>query len=411
MTTEKQPVPDLVYDPTDLTMRADPYPGYRVLRDRAPVYEAQIGGQSLWLLSRYDDVRHAAGDPKVFSSGGGATVAGKSDLPPFMATMLIQNDPPYHDRLRRLVQPIFSARASERWVSMIEELSDRLVDELVERSAAKPVDFMECFAAPLPILVIAEILGVPASLREEFKVWTEDIVYLIGGKIDPTIDPTKAANSLGELAEFFKGEAERRRQLPGDDLVSLLASSQVDGDMLSIDEIVGNGLLFLVGGNETTTALLGNMIYALSLHPAEWKRLQGDPELVPWTVEEALRYDAPAQGLLRTTTEPVILHDVAIPEGARVQLLYGSANRDEQHFTDPDAFDITRRPRDHFAFGFGLHHCIGAGLARMESRIALRKLVERCEELSVLSAPELSYNLLTRGFRKMTIEVARHSST
>jgi cytochrome P450 len=403
-----QPLLDGVsFDPYDVSVRVDPYPHYRRLRDQAPAY--YVEERDFWLLSRYDDVNQALRQPAVFSSAEGIAVeriVNLADLglegAEFMTEIMISKDPPDHTRIRRLVQKEFTPSHVARWESKIRAICDRLFDEFAERNAAGEADLTRDLATPLPVIVIAEVLGIPPEEREQFKDWSEQVVYMIGGGIDPTLQ-FSAIGAAMELAEYFGQIADQRRKEPGDDLVSLFVRAGEGDDALTRDEIVGNCVLFLIGGNETTTNLIGNAAKALLAHPDQFCRLEEDPSLVPVALEEVLRWDAPVQGLFRTTRAPVDIDGTTIPADARVQLLYGSANRDERHFPDPDVFDIARNPRDHFAFGGAAHYCIGAPLARLEARAVLEALLQRTRNLHLTGEPQLNINVLVRGPRSLPV--------
>jgi cytochrome P450 len=289
--------------------------------------------------------------------------------------VVISADPPEHTLLRRLMSRSFTPRAIEARRPAVQALCDSLLDDFLRGATAGPVDFVRGVAWQLPVLVIADMLGVPPERFEDFKRWSDDMVTIVSGVGDGFIDPT----SLMELFGYFSELLDARRAGPqADDLVGLLLQSEGDGgSSLTGFEIAGFCMLLLVAGNETTTSLLGNAVAALLERPDEIERLRADLGLVPAALEESLRFDAPFQGLYRRTTRAVDLAGVTIPEGAGVVPLFGSANRDERHYSDPDRFDVARNPVDHLGFGSGIHLCLGAPLARLEGEVVLRSLLER----------------------------------
>lgn len=384
------------YDPYDLDVRRDPYPYYQRLRDEAPAYFVE--DHDFWVLSRREDVVAAVRDYDSFSSSDGIAIERTPDT-----KIMIGSDPPYHTRVRRLVQREFTPRAVARWEPRVEQLADELLEELLERHAGGDADLTRDLATPLPVMVIAEILGIPVSEREQFKEWSEEVVYLIGGAIDPALQ-SASVNAARQLAAYFSSIVDERKKDPsGDDLVSLFVRAGEGEDGLTHEEIVSHCILFLIGGNETTTNLIGNSVRALLADRDAERRLQEDPGLVPAAVEEVLRWDAPVQGLFRTTRRDVEIEGVTIPEGSRVQLLYGSANRDERHYAEPDRFDIDRGMNDHLSFGGGVHLCIGAPLARMEAAYAIKRIVQRLRNIELRSEPQLNFNILVRGPRTLPV--------
>jgi cytochrome P450 len=385
------------YDPYDLDVRRDPYPYYRRLRDEAPAY--YVEDHDFWVLSRRENVVAGVRDYDTFSSADGIAI----ERTPGMKIM-IGSDPPYHTRVRRLVQREFTPRAVARWEPRIEQLADELFEELLERHAGGDADLTRDLATPLPVMVIAEILGIPVSERDQFKEWSEEVVYLIGGAIDPALQ-TASVNAALQLGAYFSSIVDERKKDPsGDDLVSLFVRAGEGEDGLTHEEIVTHCILFLIGGNETTTNLIGNTVRALIAHRDAERRLQEDRSVVPAAIEEVLRWDAPVQGLFRTTQRPVDIEGTVIPEGARVQLLYGSANRDERHYPEPDRFDIDRGVTDHLAFGGGVHLCIGAPLARMEAKHAITRIVQRLRNVELRAEPQLNFNILVRGPRSLPVD-------
>jgi cytochrome P450 len=398
----------VAYDPYQLDVRSDPYPYYQLLRDKAPAYH--VVDHDFWCISRYGDVSRALPATDAYSSADGIGVdrapnLGDAELPASVraiGTAMIAMDPPDHTRLRRLVQREFTRGRIAQWETIIEALSDELVDQLIAFNGRADADIARDVATPLPVMVILDMLDIPREDREEFKQWSDQVVYLIGGGIDPALQ-VGAVDAALELARYFEKLVDQRLASPGDDLVSLFCKSAPSGDRLSHSEIIGQCILFLVGGNETTTNLIGNTVNALMLHPEQRALLEESPELIPAAIEEVLRWDAPVQGLFRTTRKDVDIDGTTIPADSRVQLVYGSANRDERHYTDADQFQISRNPRDHLAFAGGPHYCIGAPLARLETKIVLEALIRRTRNMRPAGDPTLNLNILVRGFRNLPV--------
>jgi cytochrome P450 len=348
------------YDPFDPAVIADPFPHYRLLQQHAPVYEVEKHG--FFVISRYDDVVAVAQD------GPGPQ---RTESP---VASILQSDPPQHTRLRSIISKAFTPRA----VRACEPLVDAYARERVEAILGLgEVDVIDEYAIPIPVIVIAEMLGVPREDHALFRKWSDDIVGAIGGKVDPR-------ESQREFNEYFTSVVEARQREPKDDVISKLLQPNSKGEQLTQPEVISFCLSLLVAGNETTTGLIGNLFFELAKRPDDWRRLREDPSLIASAVEESLRFDAPNQGLFRHTTKDVEYHGVQIPAGRKVLLLFGAANRDPDHFDLPDEFDIARSPNRHIAFGAGIHHCLGASLGRLEANTALRIATERIAELRLL---------------------------
>ncbi|AXN50450.1 cytochrome P450 (plasmid) [Mycobacterium marinum] len=363
------------YDPFDPDIIDDPYPTYRLLRDEAPVYRA--AGANTWVLSRHRDVTNALLDHHGYSSVDGVfpTPPGSDFIDSFLPMMILM-DPPRHDQLRALVSKAFTPRRIGALNDTVENLADHLCHQLDGSGRA---DFVQDFAGVLPAIVIADLLGVPREDREQFRGWSAALVQSNPIRGDTGAGLAAAAAVYAYFADFL---AERRRR-PREDLMSALVRAEIDGKQLTDDELLGFCLLLLIAGHETTSNLLGNAAVVLAHHRETRHRLVGDPTLLGAAVEELLRYDSPAQGLARTLTHDITLHDTTMRRGDTVLLLFGSANRDERVFANPDAFDIDRKPEHQVAFGRGVHFCLGAALARMEARSALRAFLARVPDWDV----------------------------
>jgi len=367
------------FDPYDHALHADPYPTYRVLRDEHPAYWNDR--LRFWALSRYDDVLAALRAPATFSSAGGITIDARGqEFKPMMITM----DPPQHTRLRNLVVKAFTPRRVAELEPRVRAIATELLDAVATRGTA---DLVDEFAWPLPATVISELLGVPPADRASFRAWSGDLVR---GTHTPDVGPARlgqaAMRAAMELYRYFGTLLEERRAAPRDDLTSALLAAEVDGRALTEDELLGFCFLLLIAGHETTANLLGNALLALGRDPGARAALVRDPALLPTAVDEFLRWDAPVQGLARTVTHDVELHGQRLRPGEKVLLLFGSANRDERHFADPDRLILDRRPNAHLAFGHGTHACLGALLAETEARVGLELLLARLPEYEVVEA-------------------------
>lgn len=366
----------LHYDPFDTGIQDDPYPVYRQLRDDAPVFRAETS--NTWVLSRHEDVIAALLDHQTFSSVNGVfpTPPDAPFLESFLP-MMIMMDPPRHDQLRGLVSKAFTPRRIAALEAGIDELAASLTEGLT--SSEGRTDFVGDFAGILPAMVIADLLGVPREDRQQFRQWSSTLIQSNPAHGEVAEGLAAAAAVYGYFADFLAD----RRQKPRDDLMSALVAAEIDGHNLSDDELLGFCLLLLIAGHETTTNLLGDAAVVLAEHPQSRHRLAADPALIGHAVEELLRYDSPVQGLSRVLTADVTLHGTTMSQGDSVLLLFGSANRDERVFARPDVFDIDRKPEHQVAFGRGIHFCLGAALARMEARIALRALLLRLPDWAV----------------------------
>lgn len=359
----------------------DPWPAYAALRDHDPVHHVvprRDPGHDFYVLSRHADVMAAAVDAATFSSAGGLTVhydeldrIGLADNPP-----LVMQDPPDHTAFRRLVSRGFTPRA----VVGVEPGVRAFVRERIDRIAARGGgDIAAELFKPLPSMVVAHYLGVPAEDRDRFDGWTDAIVAA-GAAGDVAAAPEAVAELLGYFGELV----DRRRREPGDDTVSHLVAAGAGDDARGLLSILAYVFTMVTGGNDTTTGLLGGAVQLLTEHPDQRRALVDDPGLVGSAVEELLRLTSPVQGLARTTTREVALHGVTIPAGRKVLLLYAAANRDPRRYgPDAEALDVRRHPAQILTFGQGNHFCLGANAARMQARVALEELLARCPDFTV----------------------------
>jgi cytochrome P450 len=378
-------IPD--YDPFDPATLADPFPGYAELRERCPVHRTEFT-PPFFTLSRYADVREALADPGVWSIRYGQS-------PQYTKPAGLVNDPPEHTAFRQLFSRAFTPRTVELLDGAIRSLADELLDAMLA-GPARTADFHDAYACPLPTIVIAQLLGIPPGDLARFKQMSGDLTATYN---EP--DPRASAAPRAAFDEYFREVIDARRARPADDLVSRLAAAEVDGRRLSDHELQWMLLLLLLGGNETSTALLTNVVWRLLEEPGRWESLKATPDLVDVAIEESLRHDPPVLGLFRTPTRDVTLHGVTIPEKTKVMLCYASANRDEAVFDDASHFRLDRALDDakrHLSFGFGAHFCPGAALARLEARITLLRLAERAPGLRLDGTPEriVAFNLWGR---------------
>ena len=388
------------FDPYDRAQQVDPYPVYRALREGDPVHHNEARG--FWALSRHADVLGALLDPASYSSARGSFL---DDDPQRVGRTLGTTDPPRHDRLRKLASVAFTGRRVAALAPQIERIAR---DLLLRGRETGRLDVPGEFAMPLTGRVIAGILGLPEADLPELQHWAERSVVVGAGE---TYGSEVQRASLESLLAYLGAAVALRQKDPTayDDLLGALVTAEIDGDRLSGDELLWLAQALFVAGYETTTHAIGNACALLAEHPDSRRRLRAQPALWPDAFEEIVRWDSPAQGFQRTLTRPVELHRRRIPAGERVLLLIGSANRDEREFPEPDAFRLERRPQRHLGFGYGIHYCIGAPLARLEGRIALELLVEMLGDWEVdraAAARAHTARFLLRGWERLPIEFA-----
>ncbi|MFF0087061.1 cytochrome P450 [Streptomyces canus] len=381
----------------------DPYPVYARLRAEAPVHHVRApDGKELWLVVGHDACRAAFTDPRLSrdwrKSGDIGQIINTEQDQPALAHMLYA-DPPDHTRLRRLVAREFTPRRIDALAPRVQEITDELLDVMLAGEERR-ADLIASFAFPLPMTVICELLGVPELDRDAFGRWSNEMVSPTG--------PEAEASAYQEVVTYIVDLIAAKRASPGEDLLSaMIHAVDAGGDRLSPDELIGMSVLLLVAGHETTANLIGNGMRALFTHPDQLAALRADFGLLDNAIEEMLRYDGPVE----TCTDRLALTDVemggvTIPAGSTVLIALADADRDPQRFKNPDRFDILRDTRGHIAFGHGLHHCLGAPLARMEGRIAVRTLLERCPGLRAdADEAELPWipGLLIRGVRTLPV--------
>lgn len=352
-------------------VRRNPYAEYERFRREKPLWRDPGSGH--WMIFDYAGVRRVLSDFETFSSKHGP------------ADWMIFTDPPRHTWLRGLVSKAFTPKSIANLEPRIAALSSELIDQQIERGE---MDLVADFSAALPLRVIGDMLGIPPADRARFGRWNDAILnmsYAIVGSPDASAVFHAFLAVTDEMREYLADLLARRQAEPQDDLLTRLASAELDGERLTSSDILGFFQLLLLAGSETTTNLINNAILCLIEHPAERRRLLENPELLPGAIEEVLRYRSPFQWMFRLAQRDVELHGQTVRTGQLVLAVMGSANHDPAQFPDPERFDISRDPNPHLAFGLGNHFCLGAPLARLEARIALGQLLNRLQNLELAS--------------------------
>ncbi|CAM5590930.1 cytochrome P450 family protein [Streptomyces chartreusis] len=383
-----------------------PHDVYRRLRDTAPVHRiAGADGNPAWVVTRYQDVRDALTDPRLSVDKRHAKEGNYQGLtlPPALDANLLNMEAPDHTRIRRLVVRAFTARRVERLRAPIRETADRLLDALGPHGTT---DLIASYAAPLPITVICDLLGVPDRHRRDFRVWTDTLVAP-----DPS-RPQDAKAAVVAMLGFFGELLADKREEPADDLLSDLIAVRDEGDRLSEDELMSLAFLILFAGYENTVQLIGNAVLALLRHPEQLDALRADPKRIAAAVEEFHRFEGPALlAIRRFPTEDMTIGGVPVPAGETVLLSLAAANRDPARFPDPDRLDLSRDTSGHLALGHGVHHCLGAPLARAETEIALTALLERFPELALADGePRWRRSLRARGLLTLPVSYSGKNS-
>ncbi len=392
---------DIQFNPMDPEFVADPYPMYHRLRTDDPVHHSALG---FWVLTRYDDVVAALRDPRLAKEAIASFVAARFGAPvPAMGLSMLDRDPPDHTRLRGLVSKAFTPRVVEGLRPRIQQIVDGLLDGVTARGS---MDLIEEFAYPIPVIVICEMLGVPVEDHERFKGWSLDIargldLIWLGPESEVGRRSVAARQSL---AEYFRGLIAQRRAAPRGDLLSGLIAAEEAGDKLNEVELLATCILLLIAGHETTVNLIGNGTLALLRHRDQLQRLQRDPGLIAGAIEELLRFDGPVQRTARIPSEDIVIGGRTIAKGEMVMPFIVAADRDPVQFPDPDRLDIGRADNRHIAFGWGIHFCLGAPLARIEGQIAISTLVRRMPKLELATAqPEYRQSLTLRGLKALPV--------
>jgi cytochrome P450 len=385
----------------DPSRRDDPFPSLHHLRQVAPVNLTPLG---FWRLARYADcVRLLREVPCGVRRRDGSLPR----MPDAAGEFMLQQDPPTHTRLRKLVSKAFTPRAVERWRTRAQAVADECLERALGADAGD-LDVIEALALPLPSTLICEMLGVPVEDRARFTGWTADATHALAGSLAPPEVQARAGSAALALAGYFEGLIAERRRRPGDDLLDVLIRAEEDGDRLSPIELLVQSIGLLIAGFETTVGLIGNGAAALARHPGELAKLRTDASLVPNAVEECLRYEGPIGATIRVLHADAEFGGRVIPADTEVWALLWSANRDPERFPDPDRFDVERPDaRDHLGFGGGTHFCLGAHLARMEAQVALGTLVERTRELALAEEPVAWGPSLFRVPARLRVSYAR----
>ncbi len=382
------------YNPVSAENAADPYSNYKKIRLKDPVHRMRL--LDAWLLTRYEDVDTVLRDYKRFSNA-------ERSLNDAGRVTLLDLDPPDHTRLRSLVSRAFTPRSVAALESRAHDIADELLDAV---EGTNRFDLIQTLAFPLPVIVIAEMIGIPPEDREQIKAWSNYIALSVEPVLtDEQVDMVNRATD--ELYEYFDDIIALRRRDPRDDLISALIAAEDEGERLTHDEVLATLLLLLVAGNETTRNLIGNGTLALLRNPEQFQLLRDNPDLVDTAINEFLRYDSPVQLDGRFVEEDVEIRGKRIRAGQRVISALGAANRDPAVFTNPDSLDITRKDKSHISFGRGIHHCLGAPLALLEGRIAFSCMLNRFSSIRLLSEPERRPQVVLRGVDELWIEVER----
>ncbi len=384
----------VAFDLSSDTVRANPYATYERLRRKDPVHYSRLAGG--WVLTRYEDAQAVLLDHHRFSNMQGRSDYGQD-------ASLLDLDPPDHTRLRSLVAKAFTPRTVAEQAARVQQIVDELLAGAADREC---FDLIEVLAFPLPVIVIAEMIGVPTEDLEQFKEWSNAIVLsLEPARSDEQVRRFRRASE--ELYEYFEGIIAQRREEPKDDLISALLAAEDEGDKLSHLELLATLELLLVAGNETTRNLIGNGMLALLRNPQEMERLGEDPALLDTAIDELLRYDSPVQLDGRHLLEDVEIGGKRLRAGEQVVAAVGAANRDPAAFSSPERLDIGRREKSHISFGRGIHFCLGAPLAQLEARIAFAAVLERFSSIRLAAEPAYRPQVVLRGVEELWVEVER----
>ncbi len=380
------------YNPTSPEIRDNPYEAYRKLREKDPVHRLRL--LNAWLLTGYEEVDEALRDHEHFTNSqrGFAFTELRT---------LLHTDPPTHTRLRSLILKAFTPRAVERLEPSIRDTAERLLDDIAGKDQ---IDVIADIAYPLPVIVIADMLGVPPEDRDRFKVWSDDLAL----SVEPVLaraHPDRIRKSWDEIFEYFEGIIALRQADPKDDLISLLIAAEDQGSKLTREELLLTLLLLLVAGNETTRNMIGNGTLALLRNPVQMERLRKDRSLLESAVSEFLRYDSPVQLNGRYVFKDTVIGGKRVRAGQQLLCALGAANRDPAVYADPDRLDIARNEARHLSFGRGIHHCLGSSLAMLEGRIAFGALLDRYAAMRLAREPEYRDRIVLRGVKELVVDV------
>ncbi|TAJ20528.1 MAG: cytochrome P450 [Dehalococcoidia bacterium] len=393
----------VVWNPLDSKYQQDPVPTYEALREGDPVHYSQI--LKGWVVSRYEDIDAVLRDHKRFSNAARLPEAAQVAADPNFAPSMLLVDQPDHTRLRSLVNHAFTPKAIDAIRPRIEAFTDELIEAVGD---AKRFDLMQAIAIPLPVAVISDMIGIPQADRARFKTWSDAVAR----SLEPTMSPaelTEATHAREALRQYFGPLIEERRATPQDDLISALVRAEEEGDRLSHNEVISTLNLLLIAGNETTTNLIGNGMLALLRHPDALAHVAHHPEAIEAAVEEMLRFDSPVQVNGRTALQDLEIGGQHIARGQRVVVLQGAGNHDPHHYAAPDTFDVTRGgehgDKSHLAFGRGIHHCLGAPLARMEAQIVFPRILAKWPHITLATEPRYRDNVVLRGLTALEVDV------
>jgi cytochrome P450 len=383
----------MLYDPLSHKLHADPYPIYKEMRDNMPLYRNEERGY--WILSRYDDCRMVLRNFKTFCNRYGNQLESFSER---QLPTVLNYDPPDHTRLRKLTNSLFTPQAVSGLESRVRKLARSLLEPHLESGH---IDIVRDFSARLPMAIIGHLLGVPAEDYEKLQRWTEATVFHGEDEFEM---PEEGVNSLLKVYDYYERMLNDRTPAdPKDDIVSKLAADEEKG-LISHDELLGYLYLLTVGGHETTTSFIGNMVYQLYRHPDQRKRLLEEPSLMRSAIEESARFDGPVQMCARSVTRETEMYGRVLQPGEKVGIIFMSANRDERHYPNPDVFDVARNPLDHLGFGAGLHSCLGAALARLEIRVGMEEILSHIQDFEVDEAGlERMHSPATRGYTRVPL--------
>lgn len=380
------------YNPTSPEIRDNPYETYRELREKDPVHRLRL--LNAWLLTGYKEIDEALRDHEHFTNSqrGFAFTELRT---------LLHTDPPTHTRLRSLILKAFTPRAVERLEPSIRDTAERLLDDIAGKDQ---IDVIADIAYPLPVIVIADMLGVPPEDRDRFKVWSDDLAL----SVEPVLARThtdRIRKSWDEIFEYFEGIIALRQADPKDDLISLLIAAEDQGNKLTREELLLTLLLLLVAGNETTRNMIGNGTLALLRNPEQMERLRNDRSLLESAVSEFLRYDSPVQLNGRYVFKDTVVGGKRVKAGQQLLCALGAANRDPAVYADPDRLDIARNEARHLSFGRGIHHCLGSSLAVLEGRIVFGALLDRYASMRLAREPGYRDRIVLRGVKELVVDV------
>ncbi|WP_144471591.1 cytochrome P450 [Bacillus safensis] len=377
-----------------------PFDWYANMRQTSPVHFDEAS--RTWSVFTYEEAKRVTIDKDTFSSQPPKNQRKHS----LMKTMVMM-DPPNHTRIRSIVSKAFTPRVMKLWEPRIHELMDELMAQL---EGKKEIDLVQDISYPLPVIVIAELLGVPSEHKQSFKEWSDILVSMPKSESEKDVAEWQKTRDKGEadMMAFFADTIEKKRHNLGDDLISLIIQAEENGDKLSADELIPFCNLLLLAGNETTTNLISNMMFSLLEQPGAYEALAQSPELIPRAVEEAVRFRAPAPAIVRYVTKDTELGGKVLKKGDNVIVFLASANRDERQFSNAHEYDIHRHPNPHIGFGHGIHFCLGAPLARLEACTAIKIFIERYEALELLSYVPMTSSSMY-GLKELKLRVTPRS--